>query len=146
MHHALARGGGHNGYWMQQHLNENNESFRKKHIHPIFVRACHSAGFIVHGEYEKEIDGIVFECLMSKYHDEEKQKETSDKRERNVKDPTKPPVSRVRRTARPLKKKSKDTGDQLDDEGSGSKHKKACTFHFHLYWCESEKRWFLPRF
>ena len=44
-----------NCFWLPQSFNENTEQFRQKEIHPMFVRACHAAGFIVHGEYEKSV-------------------------------------------------------------------------------------------
>ena len=117
-----------NCYWFPQSFNKNNEEFRQKEIHPHFVRACHAAGFIVHGEYEKRSNCIQFECMMAKYHDEEQKKKDQDKRPRDVKNKDKPPVPRVgRRTARPLK----------SDKG-------ACTFRFRVYWDGIKNRWFLP--
>ena len=61
--------------------------------------------------------------MMAKYHDEKKQKQTQDKRSRDVKNKDKPPVPREgRRTARPIK----------EDKG-------ACTFRFRVYWDETKK-------
>ena len=51
-----------NCYWLFKTLNENNETFRQKKIHPIIVRACHAAGFIVHGEYEHS-----YKCIQQIY-------------------------------------------------------------------------------
>ena len=65
-----------NCYWLAQALNENNAHFRQTKIYPIFVRACHTAGFIIHGEYDKSRKNIKFSCMMSKYHDEEREKKS----------------------------------------------------------------------
>ena len=75
-----------NCYWIFKAFNENNQTFRQKKIHPIIVRACHAAGFIVHGEYEHAYKCIQFECRDSKYHDEEKRKAWRDTQPRKVKD------------------------------------------------------------
>ena len=50
-----------NCYWLAHTLNENNSDIRQKKIHPIFVRACRAAGFLVHGEYEKADRCIQFQ-------------------------------------------------------------------------------------
>lgn len=39
-----------NCYWLQKSLNQNNAAFRQKHIHPMFVLACHASGFNIHGD------------------------------------------------------------------------------------------------
>ena len=42
-----------NCHWLMPKFNVNSESFRQKEIYPIIMRACHIAGFKVHGSYEK---------------------------------------------------------------------------------------------
>jgi len=83
-----------NCYWLPQSLSENHDKFRKEKIHPIFAQACFWAGFVVHGEYETRHKCIQFECMMSKYHDEEKKKKYAANRPRKVKNPEIPPEPR----------------------------------------------------
>lgn len=133
-----------NCYWLEAKFNVNTPSFRQEVIHPIFARSCHSAGFTIHAEYYNAQKCIQFECTMSKYHDEEREKSCLDKRERIVKNPSKPPVARPnRRSQRPVKADSSDVGD--DGSSDTKKVKKACPFRFRLYWDETRSRWFLPR-
>ena len=81
-----------NCYWLPKEINENNAKYRQKHIHPIFGRACHSAGIIINGEYEQSSQCIVFQCNFGQYHREEYQQKFRSERPRNVKDPSKPPL------------------------------------------------------
>ncbi|KAL7551396.1 hypothetical protein ACHAWF_015520, partial [Thalassiosira exigua] len=118
-----------NCYWLQKSLSENNYDVRQKTIYPLFFRACHSAGFTIHGEYEKEYECIVFECSMGKFHDETKVKSAQNKRHRIVKNQSEPPKERTRRTLRPIKGGGKDI---------------LCPFRFRVYWDNNHRRWFLP--
>ncbi len=122
--------GDHNCYWLHSSINENNEDFRRHNIHPLFATACWHAGFLIHAEYDAEDKCIRFECFHSKHHNEERETEYRKNRERNVKDPDKPPIPRNwRKSARPL----------FGEEGHI-----LCFFKFRLYYDESSKRWFLP--
>ena len=106
-----------NCYWLLKIFNKNNTTFRQREIHPVIVRACHAAGFIVHGEYVSEHNCIQFECRDSKYHDEEKRKAWRDAQPRRVKDDSIPLVPRKRKPARPIaikKEKIEDKEDAVD--------------------------------
>ncbi len=117
-------------YWLHSGINENNEDFRRKHIHPLFTTACWHAGFIINAQYEPKDKCIRFQCFHSKHHNEEKANDYTRNRDRNVKDPNTPPVPRTwRRSARPV----------LGKEGHT-----LCHFKFRVYYDESSKRWFLP--
>jgi hypothetical protein len=124
-----------NCYWLQRKFNQNNEEFRGKEIHPIFVRACHAAGFIAHCEYNHFRKAIVIICHKGRVHDEEKSRQYTAARPRNVKDPSKPPVPRKRKTGKAVKEEGED-----DDE----KKPKTCKVRFTIYWDEKSGRWFLP--
>jgi len=101
---------------------------KNENIHPIFVSACMKAGFLIHAEYENK--KIQFSCNYSKYHNVERERKQAAKRERNVKDPSKPPMKRDwRRSSRPQQGKE---GHVL------------CKFKFCVYYDDQSKRWFLP--
>ena len=114
-----------NCYWLPKEINENNADYRKKHIHPIFGRACHSAGFIITGEYEKSSQCIVFQCNHGHYHREEYLRKFRSERPRNVKDPSKPPVPRGRKSAKP---------GVVDWNKNVMNDRKTCPFRFQCYW------------
>lgn len=118
-----------NCYWLPRRFNQNTSEFRRGELHPMFVRACHAAGFLVHAEWNGAGGCIQFRCLFSKCNDVERQRLDKEKRPRNVRDPTRPPVPRNRPSARHSK------GDGAD----------LCTFKFRLSWDEPRRRWFLPR-
>ena len=119
-----------NCYWLPTFFNQNEETFRIKHIYPIFVRACRDAGFKVTPSYDPKTKYVTFKCFRGKYHDEEKSKEYVASRPRNVRCPDKAPVPRGRKTQRPIK------GDENNDT--------KCDFRFVVYWDEVKQRWFLP--
>lgn len=123
--------GDHNCYWLPSSINENNEAFRRKHIHPLFTTACWNAGFIIHAEYDANDTCIVFKCFHSKHHNEEKQSQYRNNRERQVRNPDIPPLPRTwRKSARPV----------FGEEGHI-----LCSFKLRLYYDELSKRWFLPK-
>mmetsp|Transcript_29060 Transcript_29060/g.45729 ORF Transcript_29060/g.45729 Transcript_29060/m.45729 type:complete len:280 (-) Transcript_29060:136-975(-) len=117
-----------NSYWLPAHLNQNTEIFRVKTIHPIFVNTCLSAGFKIHGDWIDREDCIMFKCTRSRYHNEDKNKKHAEGRTRDVKNASKPPLSRDNKTERPIKEEGEET----------------CKFKFRVYWNEKRKRWFLP--
>ena len=63
-----------NCFFLPKKYNKNDTSFREDNIHGIFVRMCHAAGFTVHAEWNKEIQGIKFSCIKGRYHNEEQNK------------------------------------------------------------------------
>ena len=117
-----------NCYWLPSNINTNNDNIRQKVIHPLFVRACHHAGFILHGRYDARIKAIVFQCRMGLFHHEDYGREYRASKPRDVLNPDEPPIERSRRSQRPVK----------DDEED------SCKVRFCLYWCERRSRWFLP--
>jgi len=84
--------GDRNCYWLQSHINENSEEFRRKCINPLFASACWRAGFLIHAQYESKHKCIRFECNRSQHHSEERESQYFKNRERYVRDPSKPPV------------------------------------------------------
>ena len=116
-------------YWMQNHINQNTDVFRQQVIHPLFARACHLAGFIIHGSYDSRYQAIIFRCRMGLFHREEYDRIFRASRPRQVKNSDNPPVERVRRAQRPV----------LDGD------RPSCKVKFCLYWCEKKNRWFLPK-
>eukprot|EP00984_Skeletonema_dohrnii_P022287 scaffold11426_cov78-Skeletonema_dohrnii-CCMP3373.AAC.2 len=119
-----------NCYWLPAHLNENTDDYRAgaDYIHPIFVQACYRAGFNIKANWKKDDDCILFSCNRDRFHNEDKNKDYFAKQTCNVKDKSKPPVPRDRKTVRPIKEKDEET----------------CKFSFRVYWDDSKKRWFLP--
>lgn len=117
------RNEGRSRYWLQQYLNQNDALFRQRHIVPIFVRACHAAGFLIKASYQRHAKCIKFRCKRSNYY----KKADTTQRVRNVKDPSKPPVPRNRRSNLPV------AGEEV-----------TCKFLFRVYWDDRRQRWFLP--
>ena len=54
-----------NCYWLPSTFSKNEDTCRQIEIIPLFVRACRDAKFKVCGCYEKDRNGIVFECIRS---------------------------------------------------------------------------------
>ena len=115
-------------YWLHPSLNTNSADFRQNKIHPIFARACHSAGFNIHAEYcnrkNNTFPNILFSCVKGKDRNEVKEAEYTSKRPRNVKNPHQAAIPRSTRTLAP-------------------RHSK-CPFRFRVYWDNEVSRWFLP--
>ena len=98
-----------NCYWLPKNINENNDEFREKIIHPIFVQACYRAGFNIEGKWVKKDACILFFCNRGRFHNQDKNNEHYEKKTRNVKDKSKPPVSRDNKTERPIKEDGEET-------------------------------------
>ena len=93
-----------NCYWLSSKLSQNNDTFRKTVIYPIFVRACTIAGFKIFGSYS-DVQGrkvVYFLCFRSQYHDEKKNKIASDKRNR-VKTTNSPFAAKGGKSQKPIK-------------------------------------------
>ena len=118
-----------NSYWLPKEVNQNTQDFRGEIIHTIFYRACHLAGFHIKANWIQSEGCILFTCNRNRYHNEDGNRDQYDKKPRHVKDESKPPGTRDRKTGKPVK----EDGDET------------CKFCFRVYWDEHWNRWFLPK-
>jgi hypothetical protein len=118
-----------NCYWLPVNINENSATFREKNIYGIFSVACYHAGFNLVANWMKREECVVFGCNRKRFHNEERNKDQMSKRPRNVKDQSKEPAQRDRKTVRPIKENDEET----------------CKFSFRVYWDSDKERWFLPK-
>ena len=152
-----------NCYWLSSKLSQNNDTFRKTVIYPIFVRACAIAGFKIFGSYS-DVQGrkvVYFLCFRSQYHDEKKNKIASDKRNR-VKTTNSPFAAKGGKSQKPIKYVAKNgvkessvelvTENQIETSCDmmhdplllASPKYSRCLFKFRIYWDDDLARWFLP--
>ena len=68
-----------NCYWLQFHLNRNDEEFREKNVYSLFIRACIAAGFQVYCKYVKRQSRFEVLCCRGVYHHEDNNKKYNEK-------------------------------------------------------------------
>ena len=116
-----------NFFWLRSRLNENSQYFRAKHLHPMFVKACRDAGFLVIASYRIQFEKILFSWNRSKLHNEEANIKSVRKLRGDSPEGTN---TFKQKTVRPIK---------------GGQNQVQCVFCFYLHWAEESLRWFLPR-
>ena len=160
-----------NCHWLQSHLNRNDKEFREKHVYPIFIKACHAAGFRVFCKYVKRHSRFQVMCCRGVYHREgDNKKHTEELRQKYVPSASttkcKKPPNNAKKTQRPIHPsnfaQSMSEGDDdfmeidlpcADDQGPSDAvsdteldNTVTCKFKFSVYWDDRPERWMIPHY
>ena len=148
-----------NCYFLPCSMNTNDEDYRRKHIYPILIRACASAGFKTWCRYVKRRRVIIVECVRSQYHKEEVVKRNNGKKNcvRKTTGCGSGVGLHMKKIQRPIRPSlpvapSINDDDNLDADDvpidPPEEHEQdnvcACPFKFCAYWSDDLLRWFFP--
>ena len=108
---------------MQAALNEQiNAELWSAHLYLSMSAYFEDQNLPGFANWMKREECVVFGCNRKRFHNEERNKDQMSKRPRNVKDQSKEPAQRDRKTVRPIKENDEET----------------CKFSFRVYW-DSDK-------